>query len=124
IGVLEALVAPHRFAALQFQRLGKQRPGMTERVELPVFAAEVDIVRQVFKEGGIEFTPAETGVQLSGVDANDMRTMAIRPELSRQCRGVAAPQRKQGFPVGVLEPGFAILANILEKNVAERAIPD
>jgi len=106
-------------ARLACDRLGEDRSGMDEGVELAVLAAGVDAGGQVGEQLLVIRTPREGGVERSRVQTDDPRLEAGGDELSCQGARVASPQWEETAPAGCAESRLAVGADIFEKQIAE-----
>src|SRR5215212_3249246 len=75
----ETLIAPdkwfpdHRLARLERQRAGEHRSRVDAGMELSLFAARIDVERQVRKQCAIEFAPDERRVKYPRIHARQPR---------------------------------------------------
>ena len=112
-------VAVHDLAGVTVTGWSNIGPIVRERMELAALAARVDAGRQVASSASIELPAGERSIEMLRVDAGENRAKPAVDHLVGQLIGRNAPERKQRRQAGAGEPVFAILADVLEKQIAE-----
>src|SRR5712664_1538250 len=74
----------------------------------PPFATGINACRKRVEKRRVEITPGPLWCQLQGVYTAHNRAEALPDELSRQHRGILAPQREDGLPFELSEQPFSI----------------
>src|SRR5689334_5025677 len=124
----DSQIAPHirrdfmRLAGLQRDWLDEHRTGVHARVELATLAARIDGGRQVAQQQTIEFASGKPGIEPPRVDAREPRAKTAVDHLLCELGGRNAPDRKERLEPGACKLLFAVSANVLEKQVAERRV--
>src|SRR5207244_3086887 len=93
-------VALDHLAAPAGDRLGEDRPGGHERVELAVLAARIDAARKLGKQLFVVVAPAEAGVEGAWVDADQGRLEPCVEKLACERGRVGSPERKETASAG------------------------
>src|ERR1700677_4331499 len=112
-------LALNDLAGVAGNRLGEDRAGMDEGVELAVLPAGVNARGQIGEQLLVIGTPREGGVERLRVQADDVRLEAGGDELASQDAGVASPQREETAPAVCGESLLAVCADIFEIEIAE-----
>ena len=103
-------------------RGSRDRPD--EGVELAPLAAGVDAVGQVREQVGVVAPARELGGQHRGVDAGEHGPDPRVEHVAREPVGRPAPEREDRCDAGAGEIAFAVLADVLEEQVAEDHLLD
>ena len=90
-----------------------------EGVELAVFAAGVDRVRQCAQQRGIELAAGEGGVERARIDAGEARAQPPSIMSRASCAVGSSHSGKSGREAGAGELPFAIRADVLQEEIAE-----
>ena len=114
----EAVALDH-LAGGASDRLGEDRAGVDEGVELAVFATGIDVRRQVGEQLCVVAAPGEGAVERARVDADDYRLEGLVEELLRERGRIASPEGEEGVLARGGEALLAVGADILEEQVAE-----
>ena len=106
-------------AAMDGEGAGEDGGFVDESVKLAVFAAWVDTGGQSFEEWEIEIAAGEGLGQFGGIDAGDFGFHAGVDHVAGELRGGKSPEGKQRFDARAPELAFAIIADVLQEEVAE-----
>src|SRR5947207_193956 len=102
--------------------MAEHRAAMREGVELAALAARIDRGRQLVEQARVEFASHEYPIQDLWVHTRQARAQSARYHFPRQRCRVRAEQRKERRQAAAREPLFAIAADVLEKEIAERHV--
>ena len=89
-------------------------------MEFAVLAARVHTLGQIGQQRAIEVASRERGRQHAGIDAGEARAQAAVDHLAGQLsRRLRLPQGEERCQPGAGQAVLAVLANVLEKEIAE-----
>jgi hypothetical protein len=112
-------VAIDDFAALDCDRAAEDGASEDEGVEFAVFATTVYACGKIGEKIGRKFAAGEAAIELFGVHANGDGAEPLLAEFASEFARVALPDRKDCVHAEAGEVAFAVLAQILEEDVAK-----
>lgn len=119
IGVDES-IAIHDFSCFKFNGIREHGAVVGAGVELAAFAARIDDRRQVAEQINVKLPACEGGIELAGIDADNLCAEAAGDHGVGEFVCGQVPERKKRLYAGGDELLFAVGADVAQEQVSER----